>query len=82
MVYYEQYISGKIDFDEYKVRQQKIRQVAEDQKSIELEIEEYEQKYRWIALICKVRERVLPLSAITDEINTIVVDTGRKIVVQ
>lgn len=82
MVYYEQYISGKIDFDEYKVRQQKIRQAAEDQKTIELEIEECEQKYRRFTLLCKVRDRELPLSAIIDEINTIVVDTGRKIVVQ
>lgn len=82
MVYYEQYILGKIDLDEYKVRQQKIRQAAEDQKAIELEIEEYEQKYRRFIHLCKVRDRELPLSEIMGEINKIVVDVGRKIVVQ
>lgn len=82
MVYYEQYILGKIDFDEYKVRQQKIRQAAEDQKAIELEIEAHEQKYRWSSLLCKVNNKELSLSKIMKEIDKITIECGRKIAVK
>lgn len=81
-MYYEQYVLGEISLDEFKVKQQKLRQAAEDQKAIELEIEECEQAYRWFSRLCKVRDKELPLSSIVDEINNIVVDAGKKIVVQ
>lgn len=79
MVYYEQYILGKIDFDEYKVRQQKIRQAAEDQKAIELEIEAHEQKYRRFSLLCKVNNKEFSLSEIMKEIDKITIECERKI---
>lgn len=81
-MFYEQYILGEISLDEFKVKQQKLRQTAEDQKAIELEIEEYEQTYSRFSRLCKVRDKELPLSIIMSEINNIVVDSGRKIVVQ
>ena len=81
-MYYEQYVLGEISLDEFKVKQQKLRQAAEDQKAIELEIEECEQAYRWFSRLCKVRDKELPLSTIMSEINNIVVDIGRKVVVQ
>lgn len=81
-MYYEQYVLGEISLDEFKVKQQKLRQAAEDQKAIELETEECEQAYRWFSRLCKVRDKELPLSTIMSEINNIVVDIGRKVVVQ
>ena len=81
-MYYEQYVLGEIALDEFKVKQQKLRPVAEDQKAIELEIEEYEQAYSRFSRLCKVRDKERPLSMIMSEINKIVVDAGKKIVVQ
>lgn len=81
-MYYEQYVLGEITLDEFKVKQQKLRQAAEDQKTIELEIEECEQAYSRFSRLCKVRDKELPLSIIMSEINNIVVDAGKKIVVQ
>ena len=80
--YYEQYVLGEITLDEFKVKQQKLRQAAEDQKTIELEIEECEQAYSRFSRLCKVRDKEFPLSIIMSEINNIVVDAGKKIVVQ
>lgn len=80
-MYYEQYVLGEISLDEFKVKQQKIRQAAEYQKAIELEIKECEQAYRWFSRLCKVRAKELPLSTIMDEIHNIVVDGGRKIMI-
>lgn len=42
VMYYEQYVLREISLDEFKIKQQKLRQAAEDQKAIELEIEECE----------------------------------------
>ena len=81
-MFYEQYILGEISLDEFKVKQQKLRQTTEDQKAIELEIEECEQAYSRFSRLCKVRDKELPLSIIMSEINKIAVDFGRKIVVQ
>lgn len=81
-MYYEQYVLGEINLDEFKVKQQKIRQAAEHQKAIELEIEEYEQAYSRFLRLCKVRDKGLHLSNIMDQINNIVVDCGKKIVVK
>lgn len=81
-MYYEQYILGEISIDEFKVKQQKLRQDAEDQKAIELEIEECERAYSWFSRLCKVRDKELPLSTITSGINNILVDTGKKIMVK
>lgn len=81
-MYYEQYVLGEINLDEFKVKQQKLRQAAEHQKAIELEIEEYEQAYSRFLQLCKVRDKGLPLSNIMDQINNIVVDSGKKIVVK
>lgn len=81
-MYYEQYILGEISLDEFKAKQQKFRQAAEDQKVIELKIEECEQAYSRFYRLRKVRDKELPLSTIMSEINKIVVDTGKKIVVQ
>lgn len=63
-------------------KQQKRRQVAEDQKAIELEIEECEQAYRRFSRLCKMQDKELPLSIAISEINDTVVDTGKKIVIQ
>ena len=65
----------------FKVKQQKLRQAAEDQKAIELEIEECKQAYSRFSQLCKVRDKELPLSTIMDRINNIVVDDGKKIMV-
>lgn len=81
-MYYEQYVLGEISLDEFKVKQQKLRQAAEDQKTIELEIEECEQAYSRFFLLCKVRDKKLPLSMIMGEIEKIVVDAGKKIVIK
>ena len=81
-VYYEQYVLGEINLDEFKVKQQKLRQAAEDQKAIKLEIEECEQAYSRFSRLCKVRDKELPLLMIIGEIEKIVVDAGKKIVVQ
>lgn len=81
-MYYEQYILGEISLDEFKAKQQKLRQAAEDQKAIKLEIKECEQAYRRFSRLCKVRDKELPLSIIMSEINNIVVEAGKKIVVQ
>lgn len=81
-IFYEQYILGEISLDEFKVKQQKLRQAAEDQKAIELEIEECEQVYRRFSHLCKVRDKELPLSTVMSEINKIVVDACKKVVVQ
>ena len=80
-MFYEQYILGKISLEEFKVKQQKIRQAAEHQKAIELEIEECEQVYSRFSRLCKVRDKELPLSTIMDEIHNIIVDGGRKIMI-
>ena len=81
-MYYEQYVLGKITLDEFKVKQQKLRQATEDQKAIELEIEECERAYSRFSLLCKVRDKELPLSMIMGEIEKIVVDAGKKIVIK
>ena len=81
-MYYEQYILGEISLDEVKAKQQKFRQAVEDQKAIELKIEECEQAYSRFYRLRKVRDKELPISTIMSEINKIVVDTGKKIVVQ
>lgn len=81
-MYYEQYILGEITLDEFKVKQQKLRQAAEDQKAIELEIKKCEQAYSRFSHLCKVRDKDLPLSTIMSEINNIVVDNGKKIMVK
>lgn len=78
-MYYEQYVLGEITLDEFKVKQQKLRQAAQDQKAIELEIEECEQAYNRFSRLCKIRDKELPLSMIVNEIERIVVDSGRKI---
>lgn len=80
-MFYEQYILGEISLEEFKVKQQRLRQAVEDQKAIELEIEECEQAYSRFSRLCKVRDKELPLSTIMDEIHNIVVDGGRKIMV-
>lgn len=59
-MYYEQYVLGEIALDEFKVKQQKLRPVAEAQKAIELEIEEYERAYSRFSRLCKVRDKELP----------------------
>ena len=33
-MYYEQYVLGEISLDEFKLKQQNLRQAAEDQKAI------------------------------------------------
>lgn len=71
-----------ISLNEFKVKQQKLRQAAEEQKAIELEIKECEQAYSRFSCLCKVRDKELPLSIIMSEINKIVVEAGKKIVVQ
>lgn len=81
-MYYEQYVLGEITLDEFKVKQQNLRQAAEDQKAIELEIKEHEQAYSRFLWLCKVRDKGLSLSNIMDQINNIVVDSGKKIVVK
>ena len=81
-MFYEQYILGEISLDEFKVKQQKLRQAAQNQKAIELEIEECEQAYSRFSRLRKVRDKELPLSTIMSEINNIVVDTGKKIMVK
>lgn len=81
-MYYEQYVLGEITLDEFKVKQQKLRQAAEDQKEIELKIEECERVYSRFFRLCKVRDKELPLSMIMSEIDKIVVDAGKKIMVQ
>ena len=81
-IFYEQYILGEISLEEFKAKQQKLRQAAEYQKAIELEIEESERVYSRFSCLCKVRDKELPLSTIMSEINKIVVDAGKKVVVQ
>lgn len=81
-IFYEQYILGEISLDEFKAKQQKLRQTAEDQKAIELEIEECERAYSRFSCLCKIRDKELPLSTIMSEINKIVVDAGKKIVIK
>lgn len=73
-MYYEQYVLGEVSIDKFKVKQQKLRQAVEDQKAIELEIEEYERVYIWFSRLCKVWDKELLLSSILDKINNIVVD--------
>ena len=80
-MFYGQYILEEIILEEFKVKQQKFRRAAEDQKAIELEIKKCEQAYSRFSRLCKVRDKGLPLSSIVDEINNIVVDAGKKIVV-
>lgn len=74
-------MSREISLEEFKDKQQKLRRAAEDQKAIELEIEECEQAYSRFSRLCKVRDKELPLSTIMDKIHNIVVDGGRKIMV-
>ena len=81
-MYYEQYILGETTLDEFKVKQQMLRQAAEDQKAMELEIKKCEQAYSRFIRLGKVRDKELSLSMIMSEINKIVVYTGKKIVVQ
>lgn len=81
-MYYEQYVLGEITLDEFKVKQQKLRQAAENQKAIELEIEECERVYSRFSRLCKIQDKELPLSLLMSEINNIVVDAGKKIVVK
>lgn len=81
-MFYEQYILGEISLDEFKVKQQQLRQAAEEQKAIELEIEKSKQAYTRFSRLCKVRDKELPLSMIVSEINKIVVDAGKEIMVQ
>lgn len=81
-IFYEQYILGEISLEEFKAKQQKLRQAAEYQKAIELEIEESERVYSRLSCLCKIRDKELPLSTIMSEINKIVVDAGKKVVVQ
>ncbi len=73
-MYYEQYVLGEVSIDKFKVKQQKLRQAVEDQKAIELEIEECERVYIWFSRLCKVWDKELLLSSILDKINNIVVD--------
>ena len=81
-MFYEQYILGEISLKEFKVKQQKLRQAAKNQKAIELEIEECERAYNRFSCLCKVRDKEFPLSTIMSEINKIVVDDGKEVVVQ
>lgn len=81
-MYYEQYVLGEITLDEFKIKQQKLRQATEDQKAIELEIEECERVYSQFSLLCKIRDKELPLSMILGEVEKIVVDAGKKIMIK
>lgn len=82
-MYYELYVLGEISLDEFKIKQQNLRQAAECQKEIELEIEECKQAYSRFSKLCKVRDKELPFSMLLmSEINNIVVEAGKKIVVQ
>ena len=81
-IFYEQYILGEISLDEFKAKQQKRRQAAEDQKAIELETEECEQAYSRFSCLCKVQDKKLLLSTIMSEINKNVVDISKKIVIK
>lgn len=81
-MYYEQYVLGEITLDEFKVKQQKLRQTAENQRAIELEIEECERVYSRFSRLYRIQDKELPLSLLMSEINDIAVDTSKKIVVQ
>lgn len=59
-MYYEQYILGEITLDEFKVKQQKFKQVTKDQKAIELEIEECQQVYSQFSRCAKSGIRNFP----------------------
>jgi site-specific DNA recombinase len=81
MMHYEKYILGEISIDEFRASQDKIHQMVEDQKALEFEIEKCDRACQHLLCMCEVRDKQLPLSAILDEIKTITVNAGRKIVV-
>lgn len=82
MLYYEQYVMGEITVDEFRAGQEKIRHAAEDRRAIECKIEKCEQEHWQFSRLCEVRDKQLPLSTLMEEIDSITVDTGRKITVQ
>lgn len=73
MMHYEKYILGEITIDEFRAGQDKIRQMAEDQKVLEFEIEKCDRACQHLLCMCEVRDKQLPLSAILEEIKTITV---------
>lgn len=81
-MYYEQYVFGETILDNFKIKQQKLRQATEDQKVTGFEIEKRKRTYSYFSRLCKVGDKKLSLFSIIDEINPIVIDNGKKIVVK
>ena len=54
---FEQDVLGEINLEEFKVKQQKLRQASKEQKAIEFKIKEYEQVYSRFSRLCKIRDK-------------------------
>ncbi len=82
MMNYEQYRLGEIDRETYNIRQQKIRNLVNDRKHLEEQIEQCSRKYQKAILLQKASYKEAPLSDVIDQMDRIVVDAGRKVSVQ
>lgn len=82
MRHYEKFIMGEIDRDTFGIAQAAMRDAQRSLSAAQTELEECLQNYRWLMRMQKVCCKDLPLVEIMDEINSITVETGKKVVVQ
>ncbi len=81
-LYYERYIAGEIDRDTFLLEQNKIRNSQEYLETLKSELKICEEEYDRLALLQKASIKQISLVEICGEINRIVVDSGRRVVVK
>lgn len=82
MRHLEKYNDGEISADEFKAAQAIARAHFANIEVEKSKLEEYEQTYQHFVRFRKVCDKELPLTEIFDEISTIQVNSGRKVMVQ
>ena len=82
MRHYEKYILCEINLEELRAAQALTKKAASKLEVEKSALEKCDQAHQRFVRFRKVSDKELPLSEIVDEINSITVDSGRKIVIQ
>ena len=82
MRHYEEYILGDINLEELRTAQALTKKAASKLEVEKSALEKCEQVYQLFVRFRKVSDKELPLSEIVDEINTLTVDSGRRVTIQ
>lgn len=82
MRHYEKYILGEINLEELRAAQALTKKAASKIEVEKSALGKCEQAYQRFVRFRKVSDKELPLSKIIDEIKVIMVNSGRKIIIQ